>query len=276
MHIDFSDADYTCGIFDSSHSFPGVSVTRERPVTCYEIELYTGNGGVTYVNGVPHQIRKGQVLFVKPRSVRYSELPLKTYYLKISADVKSLEPMLDSLEEWFSVNDWEYGQRLLLAMLEARAGGNSLLCHAKLLEFLSWLSSENDRATRLRGIERQKSREAVSLAMEYMEANFREKCTLEEIAEHVHLSPVYFHGIFRRAVGKSPYEYVTRLRIEEAKRLLLTAGLSMAEISDACGFSSQSYFNHVFKGRIGITPRDYRRQMLEGYFDIHGIFKAQS
>lgn len=272
MHIDFSDADYTCGIFDSSHSFPGVTVTRERPVTSYEIELYTGNGGVTYVDGVPHQVRKGRVLFVKPGSVRYSELPLKTYYLKISARAESLRPMLDSLGEWLSVNDWEYGQRLILAMLEARAGGNSVLCHAKLLEFLSWLSEENDRATRLRGIERQKSREAVSLAMEYMETNFREKCTLEDVAEHVHLSPVYFHGIFRRAVGKSPYEYVTRLRVEEAKRLLLTAGLSMAEVSDACGFSSQSYFNHVFKAKEGLTPREYQRKMLVGYFDLNGVF----
>ena len=276
MDIRLSDRDYTVGIFDSAHSFPGISVTKERYVSCYEIELFVNNGGVTYADGVPHQIRKGCVLCVKPGSVRYSELPLRTYYVKISEEAEHLNPILDSLGGWLSVGDWECGRDLILSMLEARASGNSLLCHAKLLEFLSWLSAENDRAIRLRGIERQKSREAVSLAMEYMEANFRETCPLEDVAEHVHLSPVYFHGLFRRAVGKSPYEYVTRLRIEEAKRLLLTAGLSMAEISDACGFSSQSYFNHVFKGRIGITPRDYRRQMLEGYFDIHGIFKAQS
>jgi AraC-like DNA-binding protein len=273
MQIGISDADYTCGIFDSSHSYPDVSVTRERAVTCYEIELYVNNGGVTYADGVPHQIRKGRVLCVKPGCVRYSELPLKTYYVKISENAECLRSVLDKLGSWFSVNDWENGQKLILAMLEARASGNSLLCHSKLLEFLSWLSTENDRAARIGGIERQKSREAVSLAMEYMEANFREKCTLEEVAEHVHLSPVYFHGIFRTAVGKSPYEYVTRLRIEEAKRLLLTAGLSMAEVSDACGFSTQSYFNHVFRARVGMTPRDYRRQMLVGYFDIHGVFK---
>lgn len=272
MNIDLSDRDYTCGIFDSGHSFPDISVTHKRSVTCYEIELYVENGGITYVDGVPHQIRQGRVLCVKPGGVRYSELPIKTYYLKISENVETLKSVLDKLGTWFSVNDYEYGRNMIQSMLEARAGGNSMLCHARLLEFLSWLSAENDRAARLGGIEGKKSREAVSLAMEYMEANFRGKCTLEDISAHVHLSPVYFHGVFRAAVGKTPYEYVTRLRVEEAKRLLLTAGHSMAEVSDACGFSSQSYFNHVFKGRVGITPRDYRRQMLEGYFGINGIF----
>lgn len=272
MNIQLSDSDYTCGIFDSSHSFPNVSVTRERLVSCYEIELYVENGGITYADGIPHQIRKGHVLCVKPGSVRYSELPLKTYYLKIAARVDSLRPILERLGTWFSVNDHEYGRQLILSMLEARAVGNSLLCHARLLEFLSWLAAENDRAARLGGIERRKSREAISLAMEYMENHFRERCTLEDIAAHVHLSPVYFHGIFRTAVGKTPYEYVTRLRVEEAKRLLLTAGLSMVEVSEACGFSTQSYFNHVFRARVGITPKDYRRQMLEGYFGINGVF----
>ena len=275
MDIRISDGDYTVGIFDSAHTFPGISVTKDRYVNCYEIELFVNNGGVTYADGVPHQIRKGCVLCVKPGCVRYSELPLRTYYLKISAEAGALKPILDSLGGWFAVGEWERGRDLILSMLEARAGGNSLLCHARLMEFLSWLSMENDRAERLGGIEKQKSREAVSLAMEYMDANFREKCTLEEIAEQVHLSPVYFHSIFQKAVGKTPYEYVTRLRIEEAKRLLLASELSMVEVSDACGFSSQSYFNHVFKAKEGLTPREYQRKMLVGYFGLNGVFESQ-
>ncbi len=274
MHIALSDGDYTCGIFDSSHSFPGVSVTRERTVTCYEIELFTENGGVTHLNGVPYQIREGHILFARPGSVRYSELPLKTYYVKISVGATELQPILSRFSPWFAVGDSERGRALILDMLRARAAEDSVLCHAKLLEFLSWLTAEHDRVAGLGGIERQKSREAVTLAMEYMETHFREKCTLEEIAAHVHLSPVYFHGIFRAAVGRSPFEYVTRLRIEEAKRLLLTAGLSMAQVSEACGFSGQSYFNHVFRARVGVTPRDYRRRMLEGYFDVNGAFSG--
>ena len=64
---------------------------------------------------------------------------------------------------------------------------------------------------------------------------------------------------------------MTRLRVEEAKRLLLTGSMSMADISEACGFSSQSYFNHSFKHRVGVTPGEYRRGVLAGYFSENAI-----
>jgi len=275
MNIALSDRDYTFGFFDSAYTFPEVSVTKKRSVTCYEIELYLENGGVTYVDDVPYQIKRGYVLCVKPGAVRYSELPLKTNYVKISTATRSLRETLEGLEPYFSSADIDYGSNLVQSMLRAREGGDGLLQHAGLLSLLSWLCAESERAVRLRDVHRQKSREAISLAMAYMEENFRVKCTLGEIAAHVHLSPVYFHSIFRKAVGKTPYEYLTRLRVEEAKRLLLTGSMSMADVSEACGFSSQSYFNHSFKYRIGTTPGEYRRRILAGYFSENGIFNDE-
>ena len=275
MNIALSDRDYTFGFFDSAYTFPEVSVTKKRPVTCYEIELYLENGGVTYVDDVPYQIKHGHVLCVKPGTVRYSELPLKTNYVKISTAARSLRETLEGLEPYFSVADIDYGNNLVQSMLRAREHGDGLLQHAGLLALLSWAREESDRAVRLRDIHRQKSREAIGRAMEYMEDNFRGKCTLEEVAAYVHLSPVYFHGIFHKAVGKTPYEYLTRLRVEEAKRLLLTGSMSMADISEVCGFSSQSYFNHSFKRRVGTTPSEYRRGILAGYFSENGIFNDE-
>lgn len=271
MNVALSDSDYAFGFFDSTYTFPEVSMTKERLVTCYEIELYLENGGVTYVDDVPHQIKRGYVLCTKPGSVRYSELPLKTNYIKISAAASSLRETLEGLEVYFPVADIDYGSELVQSMLWAREQGDELLQHAGLLTLLAWVQKESERAVRLRDIHKQKSREAIGRAMEYMEANFKGKCTLEEVAAYVHLSPVYFHGIFRKAVGRTPYEYVTRLRVEEAKRLLLTGSMSMADISEACGFSSQSYFNHSFKHRVGVTPGEYRRGVLAGYFSENAI-----
>ncbi len=273
MDIDLRAGEHSCGIFDSTHSFPGIYVTEPRRLVNYEIELYTENGGTTYLDGVPHQIRRGAVLCAPPGSVRYSELPLRTYYLKLSTDAVSLVPVVSAFDRWFQISDCDKGEELILAMLRARAEDKPLLEYAKLLEFLGWLTEESDRAKSLLELDNPKKREAVSRAMAYMEANFKQSCTLAEIAAHVHLSPVYFHGLFQRAVGKTPCEYMTRLRVEEAKRLLLTAGISISRVSEASGFSTQSYFNHVFRARVGVTPREYRRQMLTGYFDVNGIFK---
>lgn len=270
MKIEFSSDDYGCGIFDSAYTFPGVSITSPRRVNCYEIEVYYESGGVTYLDEKPYRIRRGAVLCVKPDSVRYSELPLKTYYLKLRVDGE-LAHMLNGLCEYFVSTDIDSGIELFLSLLRASEGEDKLLRHARLLEFLSWVRNESDKAERMSVIKNRGS-EAVELGIDYMEKHFRERCSLEEIAAYAHLSPVYFHGIFRTAVGKTPYEYLTRLRIEEAKRLILTGGAAMSEISEKCGFSSQSYFNSVFKQKTGETPSAYRRRMLEGYFKSDGVF----
>ena len=270
MKIKLSSTDYGCGIFDSSFSFPGVSITSSRNVNCYEIELYYESGGVTYLNGTPHRVRRGAVLCVKPGAVRYSELPLKTYYVKMHASGE-LAKALDSLCEYFVSTDIDRGIELLLALLNSSDGEDELLRHSRLLEFLSWVRGESVKAERM-SVVKNRGREAVELGIDYMEKHYRERCKLEDIAASAHLSPVYFHNIFSTAVGKTPYEYLTRLRLEESKRLILMGELSMAEIAEQCGFSSQSYFNAVFKQKNGETPSEYRRRILEGYFRTDGVF----
>lgn len=271
MKVELSTADYGCGIFDSSYSFPGVSVTSERHVNCYEIELYYESGGVTYLNGAPHRIRRGAVLCVSPGAVRYSELPLKTYYVKLNASGELAE-ILDGFCEYFVSSDIERGIELFMSLLRASDGDDGLLRNSRLLEFLAWVRSESVKAQRLSGMNGRGS-EAIECGVAYIEEHFKERCGLEEIAEHVHISPVYFHKIFTAAIGKTPYEYLTRLRLDEAKRLILTGGLSMAEVAARCGFSSQSYFNSVFKQKSGETPSEYRHRILEGYFKNDGIFE---
>ncbi|MCB6603699.1 helix-turn-helix transcriptional regulator, partial [Erysipelatoclostridium ramosum] len=53
--------------------------------------------------------------------------------------------------------------------------------------------------------------------------------------------------------------YLIRLRVQQAKELLETTNYSIAQISDSCGFSSQSYFSQVFKKACGMTPNAYRK-----------------
>ena len=270
MELKLSPSDYGCGIFDSAYSFPDVKVTKPRVVTCYEIEIYYESGGVTYLDGTPHRIKRGAVLCVKPGAVRYSELPLKTYYVKLNARGE-MANALDGACGYFVSEDVERGIDLFFSLLKLCEGEGGFLRHAKFLEFLDWVCTESKKAKRINS-EKGRVAEAVELGVEYMEKHFKERCTLEEISAHAHLSPVYFHKVFTKAVGKTPYEYLTSLRLDESKKMILLGGAPMAEIAEQCGFSSQSYFNSVFKQKMGETPGAYRRRILEGYFKNDGVF----
>ena len=89
-----------------------------------------------------------------------------------------------------------------------------------------------------------------------------DKITLEDLAESIHLSPKYLSALFNKETGSSITDFMQDMRIEEAKHLLLHSDLSYLEISNLLNFSSQSYFNCIFKKKTGLTPKEFRCQSL--------------
>lgn len=100
--------------------------------------------------------------------------------------------------------------------------------------------------------------QAVTRAKEYMEENFSRDISLEEISAFVNLSPYYFSRLFKQEEGLSFVEYLTRLRIEEAKRLLRSSQESIVNIALRVGYSEANYFSRVFRKLEGCTPSQYR------------------
>lgn len=79
-------------------------------------------------------------------------------------------------------------------------------------------------------------------------------------ADSLKLSVSRFSHIFKSAIGKTPLMYITEIRISKAKELLLNTNLTMGEIAELTGFSSQNYFIRVFKKHTGISPKRYASQ----------------
>ena len=261
------EAGHWAGVFDSDVVLPGVRVTMRRVVVAYEIEIYSDDGGVTYLNEIPMDIRAGRVLVAKPGDVRYSRLPLRTHFIKLRDDVpKELRAFLDALPPYFEcAHSAEYCASVR-RMLRAEVEGDYIAGQAELYTLLAAL--RQDCGEMLRVSESSPSRRAVGAvaeAMRYMDAHYSGNCSLHEIAAAVHLSPVYFHSRFREVTGRTPFAYLMNLRIESAKQLLQTENIDMEQISERCGFSSQSYFSSVFRKATGFTPSAYRRQMMERY-----------
>ena len=82
---------------------------------------------------------------------------------------------------------------------------------------------------------------------------------VDHMAAAVGLSPFHFARLFKEATGEAPHAYLTRVRIQEAKRLLADTDLPLAEIAQRVGFRTQAHFTGVFHKHAGTTPRAYRK-----------------
>jgi AraC-like DNA-binding protein/ligand-binding sensor protein len=92
----------------------------------------------------------------------------------------------------------------------------------------------------------------------YIKKNCAEKLTLDSLAKEVYLSKSYLSSIFKQETGMSLTAYITKVRVEKSKKMLLEDGVSLAIISSQCGFKDQSYFTKVFKKETGVSPKRFR------------------
>jgi transcriptional regulator GlxA family with amidase domain len=98
----------------------------------------------------------------------------------------------------------------------------------------------------------------IKTVIQFMEANLERKISLTELAEAANLSGSYLCDLFKTQTGLSPGEYLRRLRMEKASRLLATTLLSVKEIMALTGHPSRSDFVRYFWRYFDCTPTEYR------------------
>jgi AraC family transcriptional regulator len=103
----------------------------------------------------------------------------------------------------------------------------------------------------------------VRLAKEVLETRLDGKIGLEDLARECGLSRSHFARAFKKSTGKPPHRWLMEQRLGRARELLLKSKLSLAEISDACGFADQSHFTRCFFAATGTVPSEWRRLRRE-------------
>ncbi len=114
---------------------------------------------------------------------------------------------------------------------------------------------------RLRVINQMSKRVEIKEAQRYVVQNMHRKITLEEVAELLHLHPNYFSRFFKKEMGETFVEYVTRMRMERAKELLAETNMTSDEVCESLGYESKSYFNKVFRIQYGVSPSEWLGKM---------------
>ena len=97
----------------------------------------------------------------------------------------------------------------------------------------------------------------------FLQEHMGEDVSLNVLSEEFHLNPQYISQLFKSEIGVGFLAYLTGIRMERAKKLLLTTDLPVAEVAEQCGFGDYRVFTKVFKKNENVTPSQYRRDFRE-------------
>lgn len=101
--------------------------------------------------------------------------------------------------------------------------------------------------------------ESIEKAVKYMEDHINQNISLDELADHINLSKFYFNRYFKKHMGLTPHQYFINMRLQNAKRQLVTTSSSIEQVAENCGFDNVSNFIRLFKQRVGMTPTVFRK-----------------
>jgi len=102
--------------------------------------------------------------------------------------------------------------------------------------------------------------EVIQKTVENMHQNYNQKWSINDFAKLCNLSEYYFIHLFKEFTGMPPIQYLTNIRIDKAKELLLNSSLSIHEISYIVGYNNPLYFSRLFKKVTGVSATSYRNE----------------
>jgi len=227
------------------------------------LEYVARGRGVLTLDGIEHTLLPGAVFAYRPfaaHTIRTSpEEPLVKYFIDFSgrgarriisrkvlgtrgvAHLRSAQPVHELYEQ----------------VIETGRKGGVLaprLC-AALLELLALRIEENANAP---AEANSRSRESFERCRGELQAHFRTIQTVSELARRTHLDPAYVSRLFDRFAGESPYEMLTRLKMNEAAAGLIGGSQTVKEAAAEVGFADPYHFSRVFKRHYGIAPAGFR------------------
>lgn len=102
----------------------------------------------------------------------------------------------------------------------------------------------------------------IKKACGYISEHYAKNLTLSEVAEHLHIHPNYFSTLFKSQTGITFRDYLRNVRIEKSKTMITESQIKLNDIAFQTGYQDVSHYNRAFKKVTGISPSNYRRQIL--------------
>lgn len=228
-----SSGTYTQFINGQQYECCGGTVTVISPI---DVHRFKFNEKIT-TNGFFLYFTDSLIMPELQKYINYDKLPVIT-----TIEDANLKQHMDSLFE-----------RLLYIDSQKRSEYSQIMSKILVNEILTTAVIHG---TESENVPRQPSR--MSEITNYIRDNFSEQLTTYHIADHFHMNRDYFLKYFKKYMNQTFTDYLTGIRMDYAKRLLLTSEMSMSDIASACGIQSPSYFSKLFKEYTGVKPSEFR------------------
>ena len=247
MSINISKAQFVI----TSNYFKENNMSAFRTVSKYELCLFLSDAGYSVINGKKHPIKKGAIRLHKPDDEVYSYRFGDVYVIHFTVDENNAK-QFKKLNSFTYTQEFDNLLKLFQTASETYIDGDTVKCIGCLWRILAKLSTEDN----------SRNNDIIKIK-EYIEQNFTNKITLEQISELFYMHPVYLQKKFKKATGFTPTDYIKSVRVNEAKKLLMSTNLSVEAIAERIGFCNTSYFIKVFKNELNCTPAKFRSEALE-------------
>lgn len=256
----------TVGIYNSDIAARNTVISKNRKTSMFEIELPIEDGGVSFIDANSRLIRTNMIICAKPGQDRHTKFPFKCYYVHMIIHDEKLYNTLINTPDFFEIENADTYKALFEKLIDhynKLEDNEAVLLQSLILELIYKISKDSN--TVLNKAHSQRNGMMMEEVLIYIKEHLTEDLSLKKVSDFAAVSPIYFHNIFKRSVGKTLREYVEEQRIKQAIHLLLSTDESLTRVAFECGFSSQSYFSYVFKRKMGKTPRDYVRGIYSKY-----------
>lgn len=104
---------------------------------------------------------------------------------------------------------------------------------------------------------------SIRKALDFAVNHFEEPIGVEDMCQVSGISRFHFSRVFKKCLKQSPGEFIRRLRLEKAVRMLQTEQVTVSKIADRCGFQSANYFTRAFQHEFGISPNQFRNNQSQ-------------
>lgn len=244
----------------------------ERTIRHHSFWLIVKGKGTFSINGTRYPAEPGKLFFFAPGMVtdRWTdaEQPLEYYFLRFH-----YTEAYEEKEQWICRSASEspfplqgmyalqntpqfiYWMEQLFALSQRRGHIVAMRRHILLQEF--WLALMQEfRAQKNIG----DTTAAIERTQDFMVQHYQETLTLESLAQLAGLSVSHYSRLFKKVIGYSPIDYLTHLRMDRAKELLILSDYRLKSIAGSVGYSDEFYFSRMFKKVVGLSPREYAKR----------------